>query len=158
MRWFLGISMGFISALIIALIGGMTFGGKGDAASGLAILGFLVGWPLSVFLFMRKAPTPARVASRAFLTGAIEWLVVIFAGYLMVVQSNARLESGKYGGYAGIASGATAESGTIMAFIVVASLILSGICLIGYFITKNVAKREGAVAIHAVADQPLPRV
>ena len=142
MRIFLGIAMGFVSALILALIGEMTFGGKGAAAGGLAILGFLIGWPLSSWLFLRKAPTPAHVASRAFLFGAIEWIVVIFAGWLMVIQTNARLTSGPYGGYAGIASGATAESGTIMAFIVVASLVCSGICLIGYFVTKNIVKRE----------------
>jgi len=142
MRIFLGIAMGFVSALILALIGLMTFGGKGDAAAGLAVLGFSMGWPLSSWLFLRKAPTPAHVASRAFVFGAVEWVVVIFAGWLMVIQTNERLTSGPQGGYAGIASGATAESGTIMAFVVVASLICSGICLAGYFITKNLVKRE----------------
>jgi hypothetical protein len=147
MRIFLGITMGFISALILALIGEMTFGGKGAAAGGLAILGFVIGWPLSSWLFMRKAPTPARVASRAFLFGAIEWIVVIFAGWLMVVQTNARLASGPRGGYSAIASGAMAESGTNMAFIVVGSLICSGICLIGYFITRGIVKRETHVPL-----------
>lgn len=141
MRILLGVAMGFVSGLIIYFIFAFLFAGRGDVPEWFVALEFLGGWVLSSWLFLRNTTTPARVAARAFLVGASEWVVMIFAGLVMSARAYSEATAGSHDQYA--TAGAGIGSGLSFVFIATVSVVLAIACVIGYLVTKN-AGREMA--------------
>lgn len=141
MRWFFGVAMGGVSGLLIYFILALLLTSHGRLPDWVVPVGFLGGWVLSTWLFMRNATTPGRVAARAFLFGAGEWLAMIVAGLVASARTYTEATAGAHGQYSeATTSGAGIGSGLSFIFIAVLSVIFAIACIIGYFISKNAGR------------------
>lgn len=140
MRYIVGIVMGFISGLLIYFILALLFfESRGPLPSWIVPVGFFGGWAISSWLFIRNTTTAGRVASRAFLFGAGEWVVMIFAGFVGSGRSIAQATASNPGGQyeSAYTTGAVLGGGFSFIMIAVMSVVLGIACVIGYLVTKN---------------------
>ena len=70
-RVFFGLILGFLSGFLISI--GISMLTSPPINRGLLI----VGWAASTYMFLRKAQILSTVFTRGFLTGTIEWLLMI---------------------------------------------------------------------------------
>lgn len=134
LRCAVAVVMGLNSGLLICFLSAMSLG---PSVPGLVPIAVLGGWALSIWLMLRNAHSASRVASRGFLLGTFEWLLVIFGGFVMPGRAVSTIVMEFVGGRTGpqtpgALAGALPSSGMLIVF-----LALGAICFIGYLITKT---------------------
>lgn len=131
MKYLTGIFVGGISGFLIYFITSFIVGVNYVAS--IAIPAFVVGWLLTSYICTKGATSSLKVLGRGFLIGSLEWMAMIFAGFVLSrssyisVTKNHASEAGKAGAAIGSGLFTVLSSGISMAMVVV--------CLLGFVIT-----------------------
>ena len=142
MRSVVAVIMGLISGLLIYFIAAMVLG---TAIPGLVPITFLGGWVFSSWLMIRKTLSASRVATRGFLIGALEWLLVVPAGFIASGRAVGSTITHPTGRYADAQSaGAVIGGGLSFFLITIIALVFATACIIGYFVSKSMKSEMGA--------------
>jgi hypothetical protein len=113
MKILVSVLLATISAILLAVLGGLVVGG-GSQAGHVSLWLMLLGWIASLILFV-MAPTVRRAAGRACLTIGLESFALPVAGMIfsMVVAAKSYPTSGSQAAQSGAALGAIIGGGAV---------------------------------------------
>ena len=134
MKAIIAVIMGLFSGFLIYMMAAMLFTGDKPPSSLFVFITFVVGWILSSYVMMRGAKTVSKVASRGFLIGAAEWLVMILVGVIFAGKAVSETVSSSGGSDA--ATVGAAVGGGLIAFLTGGvSIFMAVVCLIGFAVS-----------------------
>lgn len=144
MRVFIGIVMGFFSGFLIYFLLAFLFV-NGQPSGAFVFVTFFGGWTASSILFIRDAQTVAKVASRGFLVGAAEWLLVIPAGMVFSGKALSQKASEMGGLEASDAAlaGATIGAGLVSVITGGVAVFMALVCMLGFAISYFLGREMG---------------
>jgi hypothetical protein len=147
MKIFVAIILGFFSGTLIYFMSSfllLDFSNPTPPSELFVTITFIGGWAISAYFLRRNAITVSKVFSRGFLLGTAEWLLMILAGLIFAGKS---VSNSLHTDSSGAAAAGAAIGGGIVTFLTGGvSLFMAIVCLIGFFVSKNMNKEMKAEA------------
>lgn len=131
--------IGFLSGFMLYMATAITFSAKSGEVPTIAWISFLAGWGFTHYFCVKNTTKSLKVLSRGLLIGCLEWVLMIFAGFIM--SSRAVVETTANSSSSAESAGAAIGGGLAAMFTGAFSGIMAAVCfflfLVTYFLSKE---------------------
>lgn len=139
MKHLIATLIGFLSGFMLYMATAITFSVKPGEAPTLAWISFFAGWGFTHYFCVKNTTRSLKVISRGLLIGCLEWILMIFAGFIM--SSRAVVETTANANSSAESAGAAIGGGLAAMFTGAFSGIMAAACfflfLVTYFLSKE---------------------